>query len=150
MPGRSDRAVFSMRLGKRTLRELKEEAARYREPVRTVAERMLEESVRMARFPGITFIDRAAARQAVLIGRPRLSVWMVVLAVRGSSSRAAAAKSLRLHVGAVDVAMAYAKAYSEEIERELAENDAAFERVKRLYPSEVELTAEWRRAPRPR
>lgn len=139
-----------MRLGKRTLRELREEASRYREPVRTVAERMLEESVRMARFPGVTFIDRPAGRDVVLIGRPRLSVWVVVVAVRGSSSRAAAAKSLSLDVGAVDVAMAYAKAYPDEVEQRIAENDAAYERAQRLYPSSAEFISERRRAARSR
>lgn len=139
-----------MRLGRRTLRELKEEAARYREPVRTVAERMLDESVRMARFPGITFIDRPAGRDAVVIGRPRLSIWMVVLAVRGSSSRPAAAKSLSLDVGTVDAAMAYAKAYPDEIEQKIVENEAAYERLKRLYPSSAEFTSERPRAARSR
>lgn len=131
-----------MRLAAGTLRQLEEEAARYRRPVRTLAERMLEEGVRMSRHPGIVFVDRAGGRDPVLTARPRLSVWMVVLAVRGSSSLEAAARSLSLDVASIERAMAYAAAYPDEIEAAIGENEAAFERAKRLYPPALE--------PRPR
>lgn len=130
----SDRTVFSMRAEKRTLRRLEEEARRYGVPPRTLAERMIEEGVKMRRHPGIVFIDRPGGRVAVLAGRPRLSVWMIVLTMRGSSSIEAAAKWLSLDVPSVQRALAYAAEYPEEIEAAIADNDAAFERVKRLHP----------------
>lgn len=123
-----------MRLGSETLRQLEEEAVHYRQPVRTLAERMIEEGIRMARFPGVTFIDRPAGRDAVLIGRPRLSVWMIALTARSCGSLAEAAKVLSADLPSIERAMAYAAAYRDEIERAIAENEAAFERVKRLYP----------------
>lgn len=139
-----------MRLSARTRRQLEEEAAHYRQPVRTLAERMIEEGVRMARFPGITFIDRPAGRDAALVGRPRLSIWMIAEAVRSSGSLAEAAKTLSLDLPSVERAMAYATAYPDEIEQEIRENEEAFERVKRLYPSSASLVEERRRAARSR
>lgn len=123
-----------MRLAGTTLRQLEDEAAHYGQPVRTLAERMIEEGVRMARFPGIAFVDRPAGRDAVLIGHPRLSVWLIAMTARGCASHAEAAKVLSVDLPLVERAMAYARAYPEEIAQAIAQNDAALERAKRLFP----------------
>jgi len=146
----SDRTVFSMRAGRDTIRALEEEARRYRVAPRTLAETMLEEGIRMRRHPGIVFIERGGGRDAVLAGRPRLSIWQIVQTVRANRTRAAAAKWLSIDEGSIDRAMAYAAEYPEEIERAIGENDEAFERVQRLYPSSADLTAGRRRAARSR
>lgn len=146
----SERTVFSMRASKNTLRRLEEEARRYGVPPRTLAERMIEEGVKMRRHPGIVFIERGGGRAAVLAGRPRLSIWQIVQTVRANKTRAAAARWLSLDEASIDRAMAYANEYPEEIEEKIRQNDEAFERVKRLYPSSAEFIAGRRRAPRPR
>lgn len=146
----SERTVFSMRASKNTLRRLEEEARRYGVPPRTLAERMIEEGVRIRRHPGIVFIERGGGRDAVLAGRPRLSIWQVVQTVRANKTRAAAAKWLSLDEASIDRAMAYAQDYPEEVEQAIRENDEAFERVKRLYPPALPPVGRPRRAARSR
>lgn len=130
----SDRKVFSMRAGERTLRALEEEARRYRLPARTLAEAILDEGLRVRRHPGITFVDRGGGRAAVCAGYPRLSIWQVVLTVRASRSQAAAARHLNVDVPAVERALAYAREYPEDIDAAIQANEEALERAKRLYP----------------
>ncbi len=136
-----------MRAAKGTIRALQEEARRYRVPPRSLAEEILEEGVRMRRHPGIVFVQRPGGRDAVLAGRPRLSIWEVVETVRQSSSLDAAASTLSLDLGSLERALAYANEYAEEIDAAIAENEAAFERAKRLYPAALRaLTSRRRRA----
>ena len=147
----SERTVFSMRAGRQTLRVLEEEARRYRVPPRTLAEDILEEGLKMRRHPGIVFVERGGGRDAVLAGRPRLSIWEVVLTARGSSSLAGAARTLDLDVPSVERALAYAADYPAEIEGAIEANDAAFERAKRLFPPALPAKSpRSRRAPSPR
>jgi hypothetical protein len=147
----SERDVFTMRAERRTLRALEEEARRYGIAPRTLAERMIEEGVKMRRHPGIVFIERGrGTRDAVLAGRPRLSIWMIVQVVRANKTRAAAAKWLSLDNGSIDRAVAYAKDYPDEIDQAIRENDEAYERVEREYPSSADLIAERRLASRSR
>ena len=147
----SERGVFTMRAQRRTLRALEEEARRYGVPPRTLAERMIEEGVKVRRHPGVVFIERGSGhRDAVLAGRPRLSVWMIAQVVRDSGGHAEAAKYLSLSEPWVDQAMAYAKEYPAEIEQAIRENEEAFERVKRLYPPALPPVRRPRRAARSR
>lgn len=124
-----------MRAAKGTIRALAEEARRYRVPPRSLAEEILQEGIRMRRHPGIVFVERPGGRDAVLAGRPRLSVWEIVETVRQSSSMEAAARTLSLDLGSLERALAYANEYAGEIDAAIAENEAAFERAKRLYPA---------------
>lgn len=146
----SERGVFTMRAERSTLRALEEEARRYGVPPRTLAERMIEEGIKTRRHPGIVFIDRGGGRDAVIAGRPKLSVWQVVQTVRANKTRAAAAKWLSLDEAFVDRAMAYAEDHPGEIEQAIRENDEAFERVKRLYPPALPPVRRPRRAARSR
>lgn len=142
----SERGVFTMRADRRTLRQLEEEARRYGLAPRTLAERMIEEGVKMRRHPGIVFIDRPGGRSAVLAGRPRLSVWQIVQAMRSSETRTAALKWLSLDEASLDRALAYAEEHSDEIEAAIRANDVAYERAERLSPSSAELISGRRRA----
>ncbi len=146
----SERGVFTMRAERRTLRALEEEARRYGVPPRTLAERMIEEGVKMRRHPGIVFIDRAGGRDAVLAGRPRLSIWMVVQVVRANKSHAGASRWLSLSEAQIERALAYAKDHPDEIEQAIRENEEAFEDVKRSYPPALAPARTRRRAARSR
>ena len=131
----SERTVFTMRARRDSLRALEEEARRYHVPPRTLAETMLEEGIRMRRHPGVVFADRGGGRDAVLAGRPRLSIWQIAQVARGSRSRAAAARALSIDLSELQRALAYAVEYADEIDAAIRENDEAFERIQRLYPS---------------
>lgn len=101
----------------------------------------------MRRHPGIVFVERGGGRDAVLAGHPRLSVWQIALTIRASRSIEAAARYLSLDVGSVERAAAYAAEYRDEIEAAIADNEAAFERAKRLYPPALRTKRERRAAP---
>ena len=135
--------MFSIRVKGSTVQALREQAARCQTAPRTLAEQMVEEGVKMRRHPGIVFVERGTGRRdAVLTARPRLSVWQIVVAVRGSTSVAAAAEYLSLDVPSVERALAYGKEYPDEIERQIAANDAEMERIMRLYPSSADVIRE--------
>ncbi len=137
--------MFSIRVKDSTVRALREQAARYQTAPRTLAEQMVEEGIRMRRHPGIVFVERGTGRRdAVLAARPRLSVWQIVEAVRGSTSVSAAASYLSLDVAEVERALAYYKAQPEEIGQRIAANDAEMERIMRLYPSTADVIHESR------
>ncbi len=138
-----------MRAAKGTIRALAEEARRYRVPPRSLAEQILEEGVRMRRHPGIVFIERGGGRDAVLAGRPRLSIWLIAETVRGSTSMKTAADWLSLDLGSLERAMAYAKEYPDAINAAIADNEAAFERAKRLYPPAFKTPTRRRRRAAP-
>lgn len=142
--------MFSMRAARSALRMLEEEARRYHVAPRTLAESILDEGLRMRRHPGIVFVDRGGGRDAVLAGRPRLSVWQVVQAAHGARSRAVAARTLGIDPPELERALAYAAEYPDEIDAAIAENDEAFERAKRLYPPLLTPPRRPRRAAAPR
>ena len=97
----------------------------------------------MRRHPVIVFVERGTGRRdAALAARPRLSVWHIVEAVRGSTSVSAAASYLSLGVAEIERALAYYKEQPEEIDQRIAANDAEIERVMRLYPSSADVTRE--------
>jgi len=97
----------------------------------------------MRRHPGIVFVERGTGRRdAVLAARPRLSVWQILETVKGSTSVAAAANYLSLDVPAVERALAYYKEHPDEIDRQIAANDAEMERIMRLYPSSADVIRE--------
>jgi len=147
----SERGVFTMRAERTTLRALEAEARRNGIAPRTLAERMIEEGVKMRRHPGIVFVERGrGARDAVLAGRPRLSIWMVAQVARANRTLAAAAKWLAVDEPSIERALAYAKDYPEEIDQAIRENDEAFERVERLNPPALPPVRRPRRAARPR
>lgn len=140
---RDERQVFSIRVKGSTVQALREQAARYQTAPRTLAEQMVEEGVKMRRHPGIVFVERGTGRRdAVLAARPRLSVWQILEVVRGSTSVAAAARDLSLDVPSIERALAYHKEHPDEIERQIAANDAEMERIMRLYPSSADVIRE--------
>ncbi len=135
--------MFSIRVKDSTVRALREQAARYRTVPRTLAEQMVEEGVRMRRHPGIVFVERGSGRRdAVLVARPRLSVWQIMEAVNAGTSIPAAASYLSLDVPAVERALAYYKEHPAEIDGQIAANDAEMERIMRLYPSTADVILE--------
>jgi uncharacterized protein (DUF433 family) len=147
----SERGVFTMRAQRRTLRALEEEARRHGVPPRTLAERMIEEGVKMRRHPGIVFVERGSGRRdAVLAGRPRLGVWMIVQVVRANRTLAGAAKWLSLPESQIERALAYAKDHPDEIDQAIRQNEEAFEEVKRLYPPALPPSRRRRHAARSR
>jgi len=124
---------LSVRLSDGTLQRLGTRARRVHLPPRTLAQRYVEEGLRMDEHPLIRFAEGPAGRRARLVGTGK-DVWEVIAVVRDNGGDAAAtARYLELPLGLVQAAITYYGAYPDEIdqwidlnEEETAEAQAAF------------------------
>jgi len=129
---------FSARLDARVLDRLERRGARSGLNKSRLAERYIDEGIRIEDHPGIIFRDGPTGRRAGLAGGP--DVWEVVSAVRasglgGEEALVAAAEWGSLTLGQVRTAVAYYAEYREEIE----------ERIARNVEEADEAEARWRR-----
>lgn len=117
------RQPLSLRLGSETIERLGSRARRVQLPVRTLAQRYVEEGLRMDEHPQVRFLDGPAGRRAALIGTG-LDVWEVIAVVRDNDGDlSAAADYLELPVGLVQAAVAYYGANCPEIDEWIAANE---------------------------
>jgi uncharacterized protein (DUF433 family) len=111
---------LSLRVGQPTLQRLDRRALIAGTRKGALAERYLEEGLRMDDHPGIHFLDGPMGRRPALIGIG-LDVWEVVETVEhNDGDPAAAAEYLRVPRAVVDTALAYYGEYREEIDGWLA------------------------------
>jgi uncharacterized protein (DUF433 family) len=118
----------SFRFSESTLKRLDERAHEIRETRTGLAERYVEEGLRMDEHPGIGFADGPAGRRAILLGTG-LDVWEVVDTVkqhRGSVD--AAARYLEVPAATIRTAVRYYAAFPAEIDDMLRRRDAIAER----------------------
>lgn len=73
---------FSVRMSPGTLARLEADARRRGEPKARIAERLIDEGLRMADHPGIVFRDGPAGRRAALGAGP--DVWEVIETLKGT------------------------------------------------------------------
>ncbi len=124
---------LSLRLDEAALTRLGTRATRMQMPPRTLAQRYVEEGLRMDEHPLVRFADGPAGRRARLIGTGS-DVWEVIATVRDNGGDVAeAATHLQLPLGLVQAAVGYYGAFRSEIdgwiernEREAAEAHAAW------------------------
>src|SRR3954449_12506791 len=106
----------SIRLPLGTLERLDARATHTRIPPRTLAQRYVEEGLRMDEHPLVRFVDGPAGRRARLVSTGK-DVWEVIATVRDNDNDLhAAADYLRLPVGLVQAAVAYYGAYTSEVD----------------------------------
>jgi hypothetical protein len=118
---------LSVRLSEATIRRLGARARRVHLPPRTLAQRYVEEGLRMDEHPLIRFAEGPAGRRARLLGTGK-DVWEVVATVRDNDGDLGeAARYLELPLGLVQAAVSYYGAYPEEIDQwiDLNEQEAA-------------------------
>jgi len=116
----AQRQHLTFRLPEPTLERLEARAHEIRETRTALAERYLEEGLRMDDHPGIGFVDGSAGRRAVLVGTG-LDVWEIIGSVKASrGSVAAAARYLELPPAQVRAAVRYYAAFPGEIDDMLA------------------------------
>lgn len=124
---------LSVRLSEATIQRLGARARRVHLPPRTLAQRYVEEGLRMDEHPLIRFAEGPAGRRARLLGTGK-DVWEVIATVRDNGGDLAeAARYLEVPLGLVQAAVAYYGAYPGEIdqwidinEQETAEAHAAY------------------------
>jgi hypothetical protein len=101
-----------------------------------LAQRLVDEGLRMADHPGVLFKDGPTGRRAALAYGP--DVWEIVKVVReiderGPAAITAAAEVLAIDASRVGAAVAYYGDYRDEIDAEIAEADDASERAERAW-----------------
>ena len=113
---------LSLRLADATLDRLAVRAGRAHVPPRTLAQRYVEEGLRMDDHPLIRFAEGPGGRRARLTGTGK-DVWEVVAVVRDNDGDVAeAADYLEIPLGLVQAAVAYYGAYPDEIDEWIAFN----------------------------
>ena len=124
---------LSVRLNDTTIARLGKHARRVHLAPRTLAQRYVEEGLRMDEHPLIRFVDGPAGRRARIMGTGK-DVWEVIAAVRENGGDAVeTARYLEMPLGLVQAAITYYGAYRDEIdqwieanEQEVAEAHAAW------------------------
>ena len=113
---------LSVRLNDATIARLGKHAQRVHLAPRTLAQRYVEEGLRMDEHPLVRFADGPAGR-ARLVGTGK-DVWEVIAAVRDNDGDAAeTARYLELSLGLVQAAISYYGAYRDEIDQWIESNE---------------------------
>lgn len=134
MPSRQ----FSARLARSVVERLEKRGARSGTNRSRLAERYIDEGMRMEDHPGVVFRDGPAGRRAGLAGGP--DVWEVIAAVRasgleGAAALEAAAAGGDLTAAQVQTAVRYYAEYRSEVD----------ERVRQHLDEADEAEEQWRR-----
>lgn len=126
---------LSIRLSRESYEQARELARRLSRPVGSVVAELVEEALRMRRFPGIVFTGPPGDRRARIAGTGP-DVWEVVLVHRacGEDSERTLQVLGQLSHRQLEAALRYYHAYREEIDRLIAENERPQEVWGRLYP----------------
>jgi hypothetical protein len=134
--------VISMRLPAESGNRLKRMANRNGWTASDASARLVEEGLRRSEFAFVDFRDSPAGRQAYIQGSS-LAIWEILLLVEGyKSGVAAVAAHLKWPEAKIQAAVNYAKAFPQEIDAALAENNAlGFEELKRMLPQAAEFAA---------
>ena len=108
---------LSVRLNDATISRLGARAQRIHLAPRTLAQRYVEEGLRMDEHPLVRFADGPAGRRARLAGTGK-DVWEVIATIRDNNGdMAAAVRYLEMPLGLVQAAVTYYGAYQEEIDQ---------------------------------
>lgn len=121
-------AVLSIRFADdRHHQRLKAAAARAKVAVSPLAEQLIEEGLRMREHPQVVFRDGPAGRRPALAGGPEIADVIGALVggdVPTGTRRGRAAEHLSISVAAVDAALDYYAAFTDEVDAELASRQA--------------------------
>jgi hypothetical protein len=123
---------ISIRLPEQTIGRLADRADRTNMPSRTLAQRYVEEGLRMDEHPLIRFADGPAGRRARLVGGP--DVWEVIAVARDNGGDLAeTAAYLELSLGLAQAAAAYYAAYPREVDERRERNRREADEAHRAF-----------------
>jgi len=136
MPSAALPKPFSIRMSERTLARLEADARRRGEPKARIAERLIDEGLRMADYPGIVFRDGPAGRRAALAAGP--DVWEVIETLKGTGLKGeagveATARWGNLAPAEVRIAVRYYGDFRDEIDERIAFNRKEAERQREAW-----------------
>jgi hypothetical protein len=109
-----------------------------------LAQRLIDEGLRMADHPGVIFKDGPSGRRAALAYGP--DIWEVIKFLRevderGPAAIDAAAEVLAVEASRIAAAISYYGDYAGEIDAEIAEADEASARAEEAWRIQQRLTA---------
>jgi hypothetical protein len=114
---------FSLRFAPATIARLSRQAARTQLAQRTLAQRYVEEGLRMDEHPLVRFVDGPAGRRARVVGTGG-DVWELVAAVKDNDGDiAGTAAHLGMSIGLVQAAVTYYGAFASEIDEWISRNE---------------------------
>ena len=132
---------FSARLSRETLARLRKRANRVGAAQTALAERYIDEGLRMDEHPLISFREGAGGRRPALMGT-RLDVAQVIETIRqNENSVADAADYLSLPQSHVEACVAYYIAYQDEIDEWTAREHEAAEQAEISWRRRQEIFA---------
>jgi hypothetical protein len=131
-----------IRIESGTLDALRERSEQSGEPIVRLAQRYIDEGMRLDRHPGIVFRDGPAGRRAVVVGGP--DVWEVIAAARSAPERGehvidALADRIGVPQEKIRIAIRYYGEHPEEIDRFVALVEEEAERLERALERERQL-----------
>ena len=134
----------SYRMDPRVKARLEAQAAAEGITERALLERLVVEGLDTLQHPGIVYREGPTGRRAALAVGP--DIWEVISALRytgGSDAErvAALAKQFDLHPRHIRTAIDFAAAHREDINAQVAANDAAAERARQLAEQRARLMA---------
>ncbi len=121
---------------------MRERSAQTGEPIVRLAQRYIDEGMRLDRHPGIVFRNGPAGRRPVVAGGP--DVWEVIAAVRSAPERGdqlvtALAERLGVSPEKIRIAVRYYAEYPDEVDRWIAMVDEEAERLELTLERERKL-----------
>jgi len=130
---------FSMRMKDSLASELEAESRRTGEPKSRLAQRLVEEGLRMQAHPGIIFRDGPAGRRPAVVGGP--DVWEIIriatnTGTTGEDAVAAIVEHMQLRPDQARAAVSYYTAYPDEIDAWTRSNDELAERMEMAWQRE--------------
>jgi hypothetical protein len=125
---------ISIELGKDRLARLRQVARTSGQTPEDTAATLIEEGLRQREFPGIHFRDTGAGRRAFVPGLRVPIYFLALLAREVDNDIATIAEHYAINERDVTVSLDYIRAYADEIERDIAEHEAAEERLLATLP----------------
>ncbi len=136
MPSAKRTKSFSARFSAEVVEMLDARSERLGQSKARVAERLIEEGLRVEAFPGIVFRSGPTGRRAGIAGGP--DVWEIVRDLKGVTAEgaddpiAAVARVSGLDRAVVELAASYYAAYPDDIQERIRSNEQAAERLRRV------------------
>ncbi len=123
---------------------LKKTARRNGVSISTLAQRLIDEGLRMENHPLIHFRQKISGRYPALVGGP-LVVWIIDMLIGGDvpveERRARTADLMDLSLAQVDAALAYYAEFTDEVDEDIAERNRISEELEAAWLREQALLA---------
>ena len=129
----------AIRIESDTLRALRARSAQSGEPLVRLAQRYIDEGMRLEVHPGIAFREGPAGRRSVVVGGP--DVWEVIVAARSAAERGeqlidALAERIGVAPAKIRTAIRYYAEYPDDVDRFIALTEEEADRLERTLERE--------------